>query len=170
MQALRLTPDAANRFKLLLATGLFLITFLIFRASPIRDMTDSNYAMLTSQTLFQYHTLRLDRYRWPGLRVIDRSGLGANTSVYQIESVNGHLYYYFPPGTAVLSLPYAALMKILGVSVANEDGSYNAQNELRIQADLAAILMAAAAVIFFYLASLALPLHWSVIIALGAAL
>jgi hypothetical protein len=156
--------------KPLLGAALFLIMFLIFWASPIRDMTDSNYAMLTSQTLFQYHTFRLDHYRWPDLRTIDRSGLGANTTVYQIESVNGHLFYYFPPGTSVLSLPYAALMKTLGVSAANADGSYNPQSELAIQGNLAAFLMAAATVIFFYLGTLVLPIGWSMVIALGGAL
>ena len=159
-----------KRTKLLLGSSIFLIAFLIFWTSPIREMTDSNYAMLTSQNLFQYHTFQLDRYRWPDLRVIDRSGLGANTTVYQIESVNGHLFYYFPPGTPVLSLPYAALMKTLGVSAAHEDGSYNQQGELTIQRNLAAFLMAAATVIFFYLATLVLPAGWSVVIALGGAL
>ena len=170
METNGLTHTSGKRLKLLLATAIFLITFLIFRASPVREMTDSNYTMLTSQTLFQYHTFKLDRYRFPDIRTVDRSGLGANTTVYQIESVNGHLFYYFPPGTPVLSLPYAAVMKKLGVSAANEDGSYNPEGELAIQGNLAAFLMAAATVIFFYLGCSALSPNWSVIVALAGAL
>ncbi len=68
MEANRLTHTSGKRLKLLLATAIFLITFLIFRASPVREMTDSNYTMLTSQTLFQYHTFKLDRYRFPDIR------------------------------------------------------------------------------------------------------
>jgi hypothetical protein len=170
METNRSTLDAGKAFKLSLAAAVFLVTFLIFRASPNRDMTDSHYAMLTSQTLFQYHTFNLDRYRWPNIRTVPRSGLGANTTVYQIESVNGHLFYYFPPGTSVLSVPYAALMKTLGISAGNEDGSYNPERELAIQGGLAAFLMAGATVIFFYLGSLALSTNWTVIVALAGAL
>ena len=155
---------------LLIGAAIFMLTFLVFWLSPIRDMTDSNYAMLTSQTIFKYHTFALDRSAWPGLQTVPRSGLGANTTVYQIEEVRGHLFYYFPPGTSVLSLPYAVLLKALGVSAMNPDGTYNPKGELVIQGSLAALLMAAATWILFFTSRLVVPLNWSVLISVGSAL
>ena len=82
-----------KRFRSLIGLAVFLITFVIFWASPIREITHSKYSMLASETLLKYHTFALDRYSWPELRT-DR-----NRSVYQIESVNGHLFYYqYNPG------------------------------------------------------------------------
>src|SRR5438552_11455021 len=136
--------NGPKRRRPLSGAAIFLLTFLIFWASPVREMTDSNYAMLTSQNLWKYHTFTLDRYRWPGLQTVPPSGLGANTTIYQIESVNGHLFYYFPPGTSLLSLPYVALMNAVGISTVNRDGSYRREGELTIQSSLAALLMAVA--------------------------
>jgi hypothetical protein len=164
------TEKDRRPFERLIGPIIFLFVFAIFWLSPIRDMTDSKYAMLTSQTLFKYQTFALDRYPWPGLQPLPRSGLGANTTIYQIEEVRGHRYYYFPPGTTVLSLPYAALMSALGISAANPDDSYNAKGELAIQGSLAALLMAAAAWMFFSLSRLVLPLNWSVLVSLGSTL
>jgi hypothetical protein len=165
-----LTEKTRTPVERLIGAAIFVVVLTIFWLSPIRDMTDSNYSMLTSQTVFKYHTFALDRYSWPGLQTVPRSGLGANTTVYQIEEVRGHLFYYFPPGTSVLSLPYAALLKALGVSAMNADGSYNSQGELFIQGSLAALLMAAATWLFFSMSRLALPLNWSIVVSLGSAL
>lgn len=159
-----------SRQRPLIGGLIFVFTFLVFWFSPIREMSDSKYAMLASQTLLRYHTLALDRYSWPELRAVDRSGLGANTTVYQIEQVRGHLFYYFPPAAPVLSVPYVALMNGLGISATNPDGSYNPEGELRIQAGLAALLMAMATSIFFYVGTCALPPGWAAVIAVGGSL
>jgi hypothetical protein len=158
------------RRKRLLAAAIFSATLAIFWFSPIREMTDSKYVLLASQNLFRYHTFRLDRYQWPNLQTVPPSGLGANTTIYQIESVNGHLFYYFPPGTTVLSSPYVALMNALGVSATKPDGGYAPEGELIMQGSLAALLMATSAAIFFITATLVLPLNWSAVIALAGAL
>ncbi len=165
-----LIKDEQKRFKWLIGLAVFLITFVTFWSSPIREMTDSKYSMLASQTLLKYHTLALDRYSWPGLNTVPASGLGANTTVHQIESLNGHLFYYFPPGSSILSLPYVGLMNACGISVTKPDGSYNIEGELAIQGSLAALLMAASACLFFFISSLVLPLSWSTLIALSGAL
>jgi hypothetical protein len=133
-------------------------------------MTDSNYAMFTSENLLKHHTFTLDRYRWPAIQTVPRSGLGANTTIYQLESVNGHLFYYFPPGTSILSTPYVALLNAFGISSVNPDGSYRPDGELAIQGSLAALLMALATAVFFYTSTLVLPLGWSIVLALGSAL
>jgi len=134
--------------KRLIGAAIFLIVFAIFWLSPIRDMTDSNYAMFTSENCSIITPSTLDRYRWPAIQTVPRSGLGANTTIYQLESVNGHLFYYFPPGTSILSAPYVALLNGFGVSSVNPDGSYRADGELAIQGSLAALLMALATAVF----------------------
>jgi hypothetical protein len=61
-------------------------------------------------------------------------------------------------------------MNQLGISAARADGSYNLNGEVQLEAILAALLMAAAAVTFFLIARLELPFKWSLLVALGAAL
>src|SRR2546423_12219416 len=72
-----------------------------------------------------------------------RSTLFPYTTLFrsQLELHDGHIYYFFPPGSSLLSLPYVALLNACGVSVANADGTYNQRGETIIQASLAALLM-----------------------------
>ena len=44
---------------------------------------------------------------------------------YQLELVNGRLYYHLPPGTSILSIPFVAVMNAFGVSAANPDRTHN---------------------------------------------
>ena len=60
-------------------------------------------------------------------------------------------------------------MNLFGISAVSADGTHDEAGEIRIQAGLAPLLMAAFAVIAFYAARLVLPVGWSVIIALGGA-
>ena len=46
---------------------------------------------------------------------------------YRLEDVGGHRYYGFPVGTSILSVPYAAVMRLRGVSAVHADGSYDFQ-------------------------------------------
>ncbi len=142
---------------------IFLITLLIFWFSPVEQVTDSAYSMLASQSLLEHHTFVLDQYAIP------RSSIKEG-DIYQVELVNDHIYYVFPIGSSVLSVPYVAILKKLGISPSNPDGSYNPRGESIIQTSLAAILMAALAAIFFYTSRLLLPPGWSIVVAFGGAL
>ncbi|HMF56261.1 MAG TPA: hypothetical protein VK619_07940, partial [Pyrinomonadaceae bacterium] len=154
-----------------IAALLFLYTLILFMASPVPQVTDSGYSMLVSQSLIDYGSFKLDNYAIPRTELADRvygNYLSIN-NIYQIEVVNDHLYYYFPPGTSVLSVPYVFLMNRFDLSAANEDGTYSPKGEQDIETSLAALLMAALTSIFFYTARLVLPKSWSVIIALAGA-
>lgn len=155
-----------------LAAGLiFTITFLIFWASPFNQIADSRYSMVFSQSLLEHRSFTLDGYAIPRLKPVLHGGVTyLNGNMYQLQIVGEHLYYYFPPGTSVLSAPFVAVMNFFGVSAVNADGTYNSQGEERIQAALAAFLMALLAVVFFYMSRLLLPPIWSVVVALGGAL
>ncbi len=151
---------------------IFIVCFLIFLVSPVHQLSDSQYSILLSESLLKHGSFALDGYAIPRLAPVARTrdDYVMNGDIYQLEVANNHLYYYFPPGSSVLSIPYVALMNGLGISAANRDGTYNPEGEEEIETSLAALLMAALATIFFYMSRLVLPTGWSVLIALGGTL
>ncbi len=150
---------------------IFASTYLIFLFSPVQQPADSNYSMLVSQSLIHHRTFALDHYRIPGLNATrNKYKYMSNSSVYQLELINNHVYYYHAPGSSVLAVPYVALMNALGVSAATPDGTYDPAGEIRIETGLASLLMATLAVVFFATSRLLLPVSWSAVIALGGAL
>ncbi len=148
---------------------IFIVTFLVFWSSPIRQLTDSNYSMLLSESLLHHHSFALDGYAIPRLKPTWHDNTFKNGEMYQLEIVGPHLYYYLPPGSSLLSLPYVAWMNAFGVSATNADGSYNAEGEERIEIGLASVLMALLTCIVFLTSRLYLSLGSSLIIAIGAA-
>jgi hypothetical protein len=153
----------------LFAAAIFVLALLIYWFSPVTQVTDSNYAMLLSQDLLEHRSFLLDHYAIPRLTPEFHYNTIMNGEIHQIEVHDGHFYYYFPPGTSVLSVPFVAVMKIFGISAANPDGTPNLEKEVEMQAALAALLMATLVVILFFTARMVLPLSWSAIIALGCA-
>jgi hypothetical protein len=154
-----------------LACGLvFVFTLAIFWFSPIHQLTDSNYSMLLSQSLLEHRSFTLDSYNIPRLPPEYHDHTWKNGHIHQIELIGDHLYYYMPPGSSVLSLPYVALLNLFGVSAVNADRTYNPEGEMAIETSLAALLMATLAVVFFFTSRLILPMAWSIVLALGGAL
>jgi len=157
-----LIPSSTRRELADIVAGatLFVGLFLIFWFSPIRQITDSNYSMLLSESLLHYHSFAFDNYSIPRLTPTWHDNTFKNGEMYQLEVVGPHLYYYLPPGSSVLSLPYVAWMNAFGISAANGDGSYNPAGERRIEAGLASLLMAILACVFYFPARLILPVTW----------
>lgn len=151
-----------------IAAVIFCFVLVIFLRSTVHQVTDSAYSMLVSQSLIEHGSFKLDAYALPRLKPKDQDYYISNGPIYQLEVANNRIYYHLPPGTSVLSVPYVALMKLFGIKATNPDGTYNPAGEVKIEGSLAALLMAALAVIFFYAARLRLPLTWSTIVALGA--
>lgn len=148
---------------------IFVITCSIFLVSRVRQIADSKYSMLVSESLLHHGSFALDHYVIPGLDPAGQIAPGFG-GIYQLAWIDGRLYYYFPPGSSVLSVPYVAVMNAFGISAANADGTYNPRGERRIQASLAALLMAALACLIFFISRLLLPLGWSMLIAFSCAL
>ena len=76
------------------------------------------------------------------------------------------LYYWYPPGTPLLSVPIAAAFRAAGMPTIREGDRYDFSNEVRAQKFGAALLMALAAVAFYALARLELPVHSSLFVAI----
>jgi hypothetical protein len=103
----------------------------------------------------------------PRLGPFARSGYRANGYPYQIELSHGKVLYAYPAGTSMLSLPFVALMNLVGVSAHTSNGEYNEAGEQTIEGTLAPLLMAILAVVFLRTALLLLPFSWSIVLALG---
>lgn len=126
--------------------------------------------MLLSQSLIQHRSFRLNNYAIPRLEPVVREDYVQNGEIYQIEQVGPHIYYFFPPGSSVLSTPFVLVANALGVSAVNADGTFNLQGEQQIETYIAAILMAALAVVLFFMARLILPLGYSIVVTVAATL
>jgi hypothetical protein len=155
-----------------LATGVLIFGFTcaVFLLSIVQQAADSNYSLLLSESLLYHRTFSLDNHGIPRFEPKQQVGWVSDGEIYQLEYVDGRLYYFFPPGSSILSLPYVAVMNASGVSATYPDGTYNYQGELKLQKYLAALLMAGFAAIIFFTARLILPPAWSVLVALGSAL
>jgi hypothetical protein len=155
---------------LLIASAIFLVTFLTFWLSPVHQVTDSNYSMLVSDCVMREQTFALDACGMPVLTPIPLANYFTNGGMYQVEVERGRVYYFFPVGSSVLSIPYVAVARLFGVSPRNPDGTFNVRGESAIQLGLAAMLMALLTSLFFVMSRMLLPIGWSLLIALGGGL
>jgi hypothetical protein len=147
---------------------IFIVAFALFLAVDPRPLGDTAYSMLVSHSLFDRGRLDLNPYFAEPLQPLDPSlhpGMMGGRVPHTIHRIGGHLYYYFPPGTSVLSVPFVFMLNAVGLSVVDQDGRYAWRAERRIQRLLAAALMAAFTVLMFELARLMLPLRWSLVFA-----
>ena len=148
---------------------ILVVALATFYACPNYDFSDSKFTLVVSETLLKHRSFALDRVDLPRLERKDENNYISNGRIYQLEWVGDHLYYYLPPGSSVLSVPYVAIMDLFGFAVINRDGTYNPANEIAQQVFLASLLMALLTVVFYFTARLVLPRFWSATIAIGAA-
>jgi len=155
-----------------LLTGfvIFVVGFAVFLGSPVRPISDSIYTFVVSESLLKHGSFAIDQFGVPRLEPRYNGSYVENGRINELEWVGNRLYYFLPPGSSVLSLPYVALMDFFGLSVINKDGSYNLRKEIQLQLIFSAFLMALLGSIFYFSGRLVLPALWSVIIALGGIL
>ncbi len=149
---------------------IFFATLIIFTISRVHQVADSQYSMMVSQSLLNHRTFALDHYTLPRHEPVWHGYYFRHGPIYQLEVAQGRIYYHFPPGTSILSAPFVAALNVFGVSAVNHDGTYNPRGEVRLEAAIAALLMATLATIFFFTARLLLPPRWSAAVAIGGAL
>ena len=145
----------------------FILSLTVFLASPVTQLEDSNYSMLLSESLLVNHVWSLNRYSIPQSKPFAQFGQRPRGAPSQIRTLHGSLYYNYPWGSSVLSIPFVALMNIWGVYPANPDGSICQAGEIRIQRVLAALLMSVLCCISFRCARLFLPFRWSAVLTTG---
>ena len=155
--------------------GLFIITGLVFMMSPVWVLADSNYSMLLSESIIRNHSTHLNAYRFPAPILVDARcvpplpPIPLEFQTFQLAIVNGDIAYCYPNGTSILSVPFVALMGVLGVRPSTADGKCNRFGEAMTQRLLASLLMAGLTLVIFRTALLLLGVAPSIFIALGTA-
>jgi len=162
------TFSSSKNVQYAMEIALLVSVFVVFVAFGLHGMTDSKFSMLVSEDLLRDHSFVFKDSVMPR-KPASTPGYLSNGYPYQIEISRGAPLYFYPIGSSLLSLPFVALMNMVGISTRNPDGTYNEDGDRRIQAALAALLMAALTVVFFRTALLRLPLSWSIVLALGGA-
>jgi hypothetical protein len=162
-------PRLSKKKQAAIEIGLLFWVFAIFAVFGPHDMTDGKYSLLVSESLLRNHSFVINDRSIPQLQPFARPGYQANGYPYQMEVSRGDLLYAYPIGSSILSVPFVALMNLVGVSAQSPDGEYDAAGEQVMQGILAALLMAILTVVFFRTALLLLPLSWSIVLALGGA-
>ena len=153
-----------------ISLAIFCATLWLFWHSPITDVGDSKYTLLLTQNLLSKGSFALDGYAIPRKQTVRVGNSLLDSETYQIEYVNGHPHYYFPPGSSILSAPFVLIGDCLGYSVLDAHRAYSLTQEIKLQLAIASSLMAFLAVVFYFTARLLLPSGWSACLALGGAL
>src|ERR1022692_1686985 len=122
----------------LLKAAMWLFAFAIFFASPVLQMSDSKYSMLTAESIVHNHTPDLSRYTIKNYDADLPFNEIRGKHPYQLERIRGRLLYGFPHGTSILSIPFIALMDLFQVSPATSDGQFDLKGEVITQKLLAA--------------------------------
>lgn len=149
----------------------FLFSLAVFLAAPVIEVSDSRYAALLSECFWRHRTAELDEYyKVPVPGPSGDAGRPDEANKYQLVKARGHVTYFFPHATSMLSIPLVAAMNAVGVSAATPDGRLNLAGEIRIGRAVASVLMAGLTCVFFAMAVMMLPVSWSVVVALGASL
>jgi hypothetical protein len=154
----------------LVGWAVFVLSFVVFLASPVRGLSDSRYSLVVSESLLRRGTFTLDAvFAAPAARSPHTGAIRSALSL-QLTYAGGHVYYWYPPGTSLLSLPFVVALNALGLSVTDSQGMYAEADEDAMQFLIACLLMASFAAISYASALQILPPSWSAMIALGAAL
>jgi hypothetical protein len=150
---------------------LFLFSLALFLGAPVVQVSDSRYTALLSECLLHHRSANLDEYyKVPVPWQTGDASRPNEANEYQLVNARGHVTYFFGHGSSMLSMPLVAAMNAVGVSAATPDGRLNLAGEIRIERVIASVLMAALTCVFFSMAAMMLPVAWSMVVALGAAL
>ncbi len=111
--------EILKRYNGLLLIVLVLATFLLIKVAPTRLYVagDLQESLVTAQSILQNKTIRLDAY-YPADR--------PNTVVEE----RGRLYYYFPLGTPLLSVPFVGVQLLRGKDMLVEADNFALQKTL----------------------------------------
>ncbi len=140
-----------NSKRILISSILFILFWILFLSGPVTQMADSRYSLLLSEHLMETGSFDLTQYFQRPLDPNRHPSLNESGLPYQIEEYQGRLYYYYPPGSSILSIPFVALFKLGGLSCFDQEGKYNPSNEDLMQRILSGFLMAlASALVFLY--------------------
>jgi hypothetical protein len=138
-------------------------------------MGDSKYCLLVSQSLLEHGTFDINEYVLFDTATGEPSQAFKNPVSarkglpYQLERHRKRLYYFFPTGSSILSVPFVAVSLPFHKAPA-ENGVYVEPNEIQLQLILGSALMACLAGFLYLTARLLLNHRDSIFITIAGAL
>src|SRR5258707_13516238 len=110
---------------------------------------DARYTVLLSECFLYHRSAELDEYyKVPVPWITGDTANPGDANEYQLVRARGHVTYFFGHGSSMLSMPLVAAMNAVGVSAATPDGRLNLAGEIRIQREIASVLMAELTCVF----------------------
>jgi hypothetical protein len=117
-------PSGTRRRQGLLLGVAAALVFLVALFSPNDNSgSDSHFSLVVSQAILDHGTTRLDPYE-------HLLGSQMETFGYQVEHVEGHLYYTFPLGTSIAAVPAVWVSNLFGQNMTVVEDNYRMQNVL----------------------------------------
>jgi hypothetical protein len=125
-----------------------LSAFLLVSFSEVRNTgSDPRASLLVSETILTHGTIKLDHY---GAETLSRYG-------NVITEKQGHLYYYFPLGTPLFSLPFVALARAWGLDMPSSGPA--------VQIGIASLIAAMTILLLMAIADIFVPRQTSSVLA-----
>jgi len=152
------------------SVAVFMVALVVFVLSPVRQVSDASYSLLVSESLLRHGSFALDSIVTTPLEPAVHPASSDGKLPYHLMKSGGHIYYAYPPGTSILSVPFVALSHIFGMSAVHPDGGYHYREERRMQLRLAALLMAVFTVVAYRIAGSLLSHRWALVFTAAAAL
>jgi len=149
---------------------LFSLVATVYVVSPVRRQTDSRYTVLLSEVLLDHGVLYFD----PVLREpldIERHPRHPEADLpASLRRADGLLYYFFPPGTSILSAPLVAVARGLSRSTLDEEGRFDKSQDRRLGRIIACFVTTLFILCVYWAARTHLDRRASFCVALGFAL
>lgn len=98
------------------SVAVFMLALVVFVLSPVHQVSDASYSLLVSESLLRHGTFALDGFVETPLDPAIHPASTDGGLPYHLVKSGGHVYYAYPPGTSILSLPYVALSHLFGMS------------------------------------------------------
>lgn len=138
MGFLRSVLDRPGRDLVFIIIGAVMVAAVVL-TGEIRDTRSDPYAsLLVSQSIVEHGTVKLDHY-----------ARSINFKHHGIRIINGHVYYWYPLGTPVFSVPFVAGALALGYDMRSD--------ESETQIAIAALISALVFVVLYLIARNYLP-------------
>jgi hypothetical protein len=119
-----------------LALSALLVFCTAFYSRVSNAFSDPRFSLLVSQAIVQYRTIHLDAYK-----DVVEPPLDDPEFEWTIVRHNGHLYYYYPLGPSLFSVPVAFVANTFGKDMANQWQNQSVQNILSSLLCLATFLL-----------------------------
>ncbi|MEI2742101.1 MAG: glycosyltransferase family 39 protein [Candidatus Competibacter sp.] len=152
-----------QKFYLRLTALSLLIFMIVIFARGFNSDSDPRGSLLVSQSIIKHGTVKLDAYQE---KIFNRYGcvITNNADWYDcvIYRKNGHYYYYFPLGTSIISVPFIAVLNLVGLDILSYSSGIS--YEMYLQIIISAISSTLTFLFLFLLACLYLDSNKSLII------